>query len=61
LSLLAARFLLATRAGAELVLLPGTGITGIEKWKENSSWGAGQFYCTDGSALSQTMEFQGGE
>jgi hypothetical protein len=34
---------------------------GIEQWKENTSWGAGQFYSTDGSPLAQTVEFQGGE
>ena len=61
LSLLAALVLLAARAGAELVLLPATGMAGVDKWKENQSWGAGPFFSTDGSALSQTVEFAGGQ
>ena len=61
LPLWAAFVLLATRAGAELVLLPATNMTGIAQWKQNQSWGAGPFFSTDGSSLVQTAEFQGGE
>ena len=59
LPLWAAFVLLATRAGAELVLLPATNMTGIARWKPNQSWGAGPFFSTDGSSLSQTAEFAG--
>lgn len=53
--------LVAARASGELVLLPATNMTGVAQWKQNQSWGAGPFFSTDGSALSQTVEFQGGE
>lgn len=48
-------------AQAELILLRATEFEGIESWKEGQSWGAGNFFSTDGSSVSKTVVAEGGE
>jgi len=61
LTLWATVVLVIASARAELVLLPATNMTGIAQWKQQQSWGAGPYFSSDGSVLSQTVEFAGGE
>ncbi len=49
------------RAAAELVLIPATDMSGIESWKEGQSWGAGNFWITDGSPVSTVVSLEGGQ
>ncbi len=48
-------------ARAEMIMLPAPSWHGIEAWKEHSSYGAGNFFSTDGSTLTQSVTFAGGD
>jgi hypothetical protein len=50
-----------SQVAAELVLIPATDMSGIESWKEGQSWGAGNFWSTDGSSVSTVVKLAGGE
>jgi hypothetical protein len=54
-------FLNTPQAAAELILIPATDMSGIESWKEGQSWGAGNFWSTDGSPVSTVVTLEGGE
>jgi hypothetical protein len=51
----------ALAAPAEMTMLPAPSWQGIEAWKEHSSYGAGNFFSTNGSALTQSVTFAGGD
>ena len=46
---------------AEWMLVPAAEMQGIEHWKENQSWGAGNYYSSNGSPLTKRLLFEGGE
>ena len=46
---------------SEMVLIPANQMSGIESWKEGQSWGAGNFFSSDGSAASTNIDLEGGE
>jgi hypothetical protein len=44
-----------------MVLIPATEMSGIEGWKVGKSWGAGDFYSSNGSPVTKRVEVKGGE
>ena len=52
--------LCATAAWAEMILVPATEMAGIEGWKQGQSWGAGDFFSSNGSPVMKRVPFQGG-
>ena len=53
-------FLCASAARSELILVPATEMAGIEGWKQGQSWGAGDFFSSNGSPVMKQVPFQGG-
>ena len=43
-----------------MILVPATEMAGIEGWKEGQSWGAGDFFSSNGSPVMKRVPFQGG-
>ena len=58
---LIAWMLLASMGWAELVLVPAVDMKGIDQWKEGQSWGAGNFFSSNGSPVGKRVAFEGGE
>ncbi len=56
----AAAMLYASPGRSEMILIPATEMVGIERWKEGQSWGAGNYFMSDGSSVSKQMELKGG-
>ncbi len=52
--------LCAAAAWSEMILVPATEMAGIEGWKEGQSWGAGDFFSSNGSPVMKRVPFQGG-
>ena len=50
----------AFTARAELVLVPAAEMSGVERWREGKTWGAGNYFVSDGSALTKEFSLQGG-
>ncbi len=46
---------------AELIVIPASEMRGIDQWKEGQSWGAGNFFTSNGSPVSKRVSFEGGE
>jgi len=46
---------------AELILIPATEMEGIDQWKEGQTWGAGNYFISNGSPVTKRVDFQGGE
>ncbi len=61
-AVLAALFvLLSNPVVAELIVVQVSEMTGIDQWKEGQSWGAGNFFTSNGSPVSKRVAFEGGE
>ena len=61
-AVLAALFvLLSNPVVAELIVVQASEMTGIDQWKEGQSWGAGNFFTSNGSPVSKRVAFEGGE
>ncbi|MEZ6035437.1 MAG: prolyl oligopeptidase family serine peptidase [Planctomycetaceae bacterium] len=52
--------LCAATARSEMVLVPATEMVGIEGWKAGQSWGAGDFFSSNGTPVTKRVTFQGG-
>jgi hypothetical protein len=52
--------LCASAARAELVLVPAREMSGVERWREGKTWGAGNYFVSDGSPLTKEVALQGG-
>ena len=53
--------LLPSPAWAELLFVSAAEMAGIDGWKEGQSWGAGNFFISNGSPVSKRVAFEGGE
>ena len=53
--------LLPSPVRAELLFVSAAEMAGIDGWKEGQSWGAGNFFTSNGSPVSKRVAFEGGE
>lgn len=53
--------LLSNQAAAELIIVQASEMAGIDQWKEGQSWGAGNFFTSNGSPVTKRVAFEGGE
>ena len=53
--------LISSPAKAELIVLQAAEMAGIDQWKQGQSWGAGNFFSSNGSPVSKRVAFGGGE
>jgi|GEM_PF-2429203 len=51
----------ASLSHAELILIPATQMEGISSWKEGQSWGAGNFFMSNGTPVTKSVVLEGGE
>ncbi len=51
----------ASMGWAELVLVPAAEMEGIDQWQEGQTWGAGNYFTSNGSPVSKRVDFEGGE
>ena len=53
--------LISNPAKAELIVVQAAEMAGIDQWKEGQSWGAGNFFTSNGSPVTKRVAFEGGE
>jgi len=61
LSVAALTFVISLMAHGEMVFIDAAKMTGIEGWKVGRSYGAGDFYSSNGTPVSTQANFEGGE